>query len=89
MSCWCVTWVFPSLRSDCSFLIRTTLFINDLPLAISYLAVAQAFNNNYSKKDFLLWLNALGLVRYNKCLISSHLIMLKPYFMVASSDRHC
>lgn len=53
--------------------------MNDLPLAISLLAVTQAFNNNHYKKDFLLWPNALGLVRYNKYSMLYHLMMLMPY----------
>lgn len=53
--------------------------MNDLPLAISYLVVAQAFNNYYEIDFLLLWLNALGLVRYNKYLILFHFMILKPY----------
>lgn len=53
--------------------------MNDLPLAISLLAVTQAFNNNHYKKDFLLWPNALGLVRYNEYSMLYHPMMLMPY----------
>lgn len=53
--------------------------MNDLPLAISLLAVTRAFNNNHYKKDFPLWPNALGIVRYNKYLMLYHLMMLMPY----------